>query len=83
MKLVRGVGWNIDCGARVHDGHLSTEGHFYLALKKDEGFFEVMTMRTGTAAGRDVHVDYAEAIVGVFAGDGDATFSRFKTPSTR
>ena len=79
MKLVRGVGWNIDCVASAHDGFLTTEGHLQLAFQKDEGFFEVVTMRAGTAAGRHVHVDHAEAIVSVFAGDGDGIGIACKT----
>ena len=71
MKLVRGVGWNIDCVARTHDGRLTAEGGFHLAHKEDEGFFEVMAVGWWAAAGRDVHVDCAEAIVGIFAGDDD------------
>ena len=44
MKLVRGVGWDIDCVASAHDGFLTTEGHLQLAFEQDEGFFEVVTM---------------------------------------
>ena len=71
MKMVRGIGRNIDCVARTHDERLTTEGHFHLAVKKDEGLFEVVTMRPGTAACRDVHVDHAEPAVGVASIDRD------------
>jgi hypothetical protein len=71
VELMWGIGRNIDCVACTHGGSLTPEGHFHLALKKDEGLFEVVTMRTGTAAGWYVHVDHTEAVVGVFASDGD------------
>jgi hypothetical protein len=79
VKLVRGVGRNIDCVASTHDGFLTTEGHLQLAFEQDEGFFEVVTMRARTAAGRHVHVDHAEAIISVFAGDGDGICISCKT----
>ena len=40
-----------------------------LALEEDEGFLEVVAMRRRPAAGRNVHINEAEAAGGVFSGE--------------
>ena len=69
VKLVGRVGGDVD-GFTGDDGGLcSSEGGFDLALEEDEGLFEVVAMRWWAAAGRDVHVDQAEAFRCVFSGE--------------
>jgi hypothetical protein len=71
FELVRGVGGDVEGFAGFNGGFLATEGGFDLAFEYGEGLFEVVTMGWGTAAGRDVHVDEAEAGGCVAAGEQD------------
>jgi hypothetical protein len=50
---------------------LATEGGFHLAFEDDKGLLEVMPVPWRTAAGRDVHVDDAEASGSLLAGHGN------------
>ncbi len=68
---MRSIGRNVDGVTGPNDGLLTAKGDLKLAVKQDEGLFKVMTMRSRTPAGRHMHVDHAEAVVGVFGGDGD------------
>jgi hypothetical protein len=65
------VGGDVQGFAGAEGRLLATEGGFHLALKQDEGLLEVMPVRWRTAAGRDVHVDDAEASGSLLAGHGD------------
>ena len=71
MELVRSVGGDVDGVASLDDGFLSTKGGFHLSVKKDESFLEVVAMRRRATARRNVHVDDAEASIGLVAGHGD------------
>lgn len=71
MELMRGVGWNVDRIAGANGGLLATKSHFDLALEQDESLFEVVAMGPGSTARRDVHVDHAEASVGVVSRNRD------------
>jgi len=53
----------------MDDGLLSSECCFDLSIQHNESFFKVMTMRAGSAARRDVHVDHAEAAICVLSID--------------
>ena len=54
------------------DGRLlATEGGFHLAFEQDKSFLEVVPVWWRTAAGRDMHVDDAEAPGSLLAGHGD------------
>src|SRR6266446_3819635 len=61
------VGRNIQCVASVHGRLLATEGRFHLTFEQDKGLLEVMPMRRWPAAWRDVHINYAEAFIRIFA----------------
>ena len=71
MELMRSVGRNVDRVTGANCGFFAPEGYFDLALEKNERFFEVVAVRTGSAARRDMHVDHAKSVIGVFSGDGD------------
>jgi hypothetical protein len=71
VKLVGSVGWDVDGFAGTDSRRVSAEGGFHLAFEQDEGLFEVVAMGRGSASGWDVHVDEAEAAVGLVAGEGD------------
>jgi len=57
--------------AGAHGGLAAAEGCFHLAFEQNEGLLEVMAVRRWSAAGRDVHIDQAEACIGVFTRNGD------------
>ena len=65
MELMRRVGWNVDRITCTNGGLFASKRHFDLALQQYESLFEVVAMRTGPTARRNVHVDHAEAFVGV------------------
>jgi len=71
VELVRGVGGDVEGLAGVGGGGDAAEGGFDLAFEEDEGLFEVVTVWRWAAAGWDVHVDEAEAAVGVCAREED------------
>jgi hypothetical protein len=62
---------NVDCLAGMNNRLFATKGGFNLPVEHDEGLLKVMAMRPGTSAGRDVHVDYAEAALCVVSIDRD------------
>ena len=71
VKLMRSVGRDVQ-GLTVAEGRLrAAESGFHLAFEEDKGFLEVMAVRWRTAAGRDVHVDDAEASGSLLACNGD------------
>src|ERR1700728_3233657 len=49
--------------ACADDRCLAAEGYFDLSVEQNERLFEVMAMRAGAAAWRDMHVDYTESVV--------------------
>jgi hypothetical protein len=68
---MRGVGRHVDGLAGPGDHVFAAEGDRYLAVEHGEHFLEVMAVRRGTAARRDVHVDEGVPAIGVVAGDQD------------
>jgi hypothetical protein len=72
VELVWRVGRDVDSLAGFDDGFCATEGGLHLAFEEDEGLFKVVAMGWWAAAGRDVHVDEAEAAGGVLAGEQDS-----------
>src|ERR1700722_2910508 len=71
VKLMRSVGRNVQGFAGADDRILATEGGFHLAFENDKGLLEVMPVRWRTTAGRNVHVDDAEASGSLLAGHGN------------
>ncbi len=71
MKLVRSVGGDVQGFAGVRGRLLAAEGGFDLSFEDDERFFEVVAMGRRSSAGGDVHIDDAEASVGLLASYGD------------
>jgi hypothetical protein len=60
---------------------LAAKGELYFAFEHAERFLEVVPVRRGTAAGRDLHVDQGVAAGGVIAGQ--ATFTLRAAPECR
>ena len=79
MKLMRGVGRNVYGISGPHDRLLSAERRLHFSFQKDEGFFEVMTMGTGSTVWRNMHIDHAEAAIGFVTGHGDGVRVTHKT----
>jgi hypothetical protein len=71
VKLMGSVGRNVQRLASAHDRLLATKGRFHLAFEQDKGLLEVMPMRRRPASRRDVHIDNAEASIGLLARHGD------------
>src|ERR1700688_3406715 len=71
MELVRSVRRDIDSVAGLDGRFLSTKSSLHFSLKQDERFLEVMAMRPGATAGRNVHVNDAKASVSLLAGHRD------------
>ena len=71
MKLMGSVGRNVQCVASAHGRLLAPEGCFHLAFEEDKGLFEVMPMRWRPATWRDVHINDAEASIGLLPRHGD------------
>ena len=71
VKLMRSVGRNVQRVAGSHARLLAAEGRFHLTFEQDKGLLEVMPMWRRSATWRDVHVDDAEASVGLLARHGD------------
>jgi hypothetical protein len=71
VKLMRSVRRNVQRVAGAHARLLAAEGRFHLTFEQDKGLLEVMPMRRRSATWRDVHVDDAEASVGLLARHGD------------
>ena len=65
------IGWNIDGLARFRHDVLVAKAELDLAFEDGEHLLEVVTMRRGAAAGRDVHVDEGVLAGGVVAGHQD------------
>ena len=61
VKLMRSVGRDVNRFAGMEGRLRAAESGFHLAFEEDKGFLEVVAMRGRTAAGRDMHVDDAEA----------------------
>ena len=61
------VGRNVQRVANPHDRLLATKGRFHLAFEQDKGLLEVMPMRGRPAPWRDVHINNAEASIGLLA----------------
>ncbi len=57
--------------AGVNGRLLATEGGFHLAFEQDKSFLEVVPVWWWTAAGRDMHVDDAEASGSLISCHGD------------
>jgi len=55
------IGGDVDGFTSAYGGLHSAKGRIHLAVEKDEGLLEVVTMWRRAAAGRDVHVDETEA----------------------
>jgi hypothetical protein len=68
---MRSVGRNVQRVAGAHRRLLAAEGCFHLAFEQDKGLLEVMPMRWRSATWRDVHINYAEASIGLLARHGD------------
>jgi len=68
MGRVRG---NIQRVAGTDDRLIATEGCFHLPFEQDKSLLEVMPMRWRSAAWWDVHINYAEASIGLLARHGD------------
>jgi hypothetical protein len=62
VELVGSVGRNVDRFASVGDGLVAAESGFDLAFEDDEGFFKVVAVGTGPAAGRHVHVSDGDGV---------------------
>jgi hypothetical protein len=71
VKLMRGVGRDLECVAGAGGQLFSAEDCLHLAFEQDECFLEVVAMGRWAASRRNVHVDDAEAACGVFTGHGD------------
>jgi hypothetical protein len=67
VKLMRSVGGNVQCLSRTHHRFLAAKGCLHLAFQENESFLEVMPVRRRTATRRYVHVDDAEASIGLLA----------------
>ena len=65
VKLVRGVGGDVDGVAGADGALFAAEGGFEFAVEEDEGLLEIVAMRGRAAVGRDEHVDKAEFAGGV------------------
>jgi hypothetical protein len=68
---VRGVGWDVDVHAGSDSSLFTAEGELKLALEKREHLLEVVAVRSGAAAVRNVHVDQAVAASRFRAGQKD------------
>ena len=71
MKLMRSVGRDVQRFSGAEGRLRATESCFHLAFEEDKGLLEVMAVRWRTAAGRDMHVDDAEASGSLLACNGD------------
>ena len=79
MELMRGIRWNVDRIACANGGFFASKRHFDLALEQYESLFEVVAMWTGSTTRRNVHVDHAEAFVGVVSRNCDCVCVANKT----
>jgi hypothetical protein len=68
---MRRVRWHVDRFTRPQQVFLAAERSIELALEYGERLFEVMTVRRGATAWRNVHVDQAELARRVFASKKD------------
>ena len=68
MKLVRGVGRDVDCLACLDLRLMAAECGQQFSFEHDEGLLEVVAVGWRAAAGRGVHVDQAESAGGVLGG---------------
>ena len=70
-KLMRSVGRDVQRFSGAEGRLRAAESGFHLAFEEDKGLFEVMAVRWRTPAGRDMHVDDAEASGSLLACNGD------------
>ena len=71
MKLMRSVGRDVQRFSGAEGRLRPTESGFHLAFEEDKGLLEVMAVRWRAPAGRDMHVDDAEASGSLLACNGD------------
>jgi hypothetical protein len=76
---MRSIGRNVQRFARVHGRLLATESCFHFTFEQDEGLLEVVPMRWWSATWRDVHIDYAETSIRIFARHGDSVGIAYQT----
>ena len=65
VKLMRRIGWNVNCVAGLHHAFLSAKRGLDFAFNDDKGFLEIMPVWRRSAARRNVHVDQAITAVGI------------------
>src|SRR5450755_3483918 len=68
---MRSVGRNVHRLAGMHGRLLATEGCLHLAFEQDKGLLKVMPVWRRAASRRDMHINYAEASIGLLTCDGD------------
>src|ERR1700688_651661 len=71
VKLVWSIGGDIQGFGGAHDRLLATEGCLHLPFKQNESLLEVVPMRRRPATRRDVHINYAETSIRIFARHGN------------
>src|ERR1700730_2792143 len=71
MELVWSVGGDVDGFACADCGSGAPEGGLEFAFEQGKGFLKIVAVGRWAAAGRDVHVDQAEAACGVLASKQD------------
>jgi len=68
---MRSVGRNIQRVTSAHNRLVATEGRLHLTFEQDKGLLEVVPVWWRPAPWRDVHIDNAEASIGLVARHGD------------